>query len=321
MDEIIKNFPKQFEFNPEIINKENFAIKDKYIVCGMGGSHLSADILRDAYPSLDLIVHKNYGLPEMSGERFKESLVIMSSYSGNTEETVSSLLSAINKNLNIAVITSGGKLLALAKENNLPYIKLPEDNIPPRMALGYSLVALLKLTGNGNKLEEARGLSSSLDIKGLKETGKALSGALLGKIPLIYSSTENRAIAYIYKITFNESVKIPAFYNLFPEFNHNEMEGFDTKTNSLSGELSGKFHIIFLRDNNDHPRVTKRMETTAKLLEHISMTTLELERGTALHKIFSAIIVAYWTSVYLAGEYKVVPGPVPLIEEFKNIIK
>jgi len=321
MDEIIKNFPKQFEYNPEIVNGENLRSKDKYIVCGMGGSHLSADILGQAYPGLDLIVHKNYGLPEMSEERLKGSLVIVTSYSGNTEESVSSLLSAINKNLNIAVITSGGKLLSLAKENNLPYIKLPEENIPPRMALGYSLVALLKLMGNGSKLEEARGLVASLDIKGLRETGKALSSALLGKIPLIYSSAENRAITYIYKITFNESVKIPAFYNLFPELNHNELEGFDVGTNSISGELSGNFHIILLKDSNDHPRVVKRMEATAKLLSHISMTTLELERGSAFHRIFSAIIVAYWASVFLAEKYKVAPGPVPLIEEFKDIIK
>ncbi|MCR4283947.1 MAG: hypothetical protein NUV64_01330 [Parcubacteria group bacterium] len=321
MDEIIKNFPKQFEFNPEIINIDNFKQKDRYIVCGMGGSHLSADILRQAYPTLDLVIHNNYGLPEMSGERMKERLVIVTSYSGNTEEAVSSLLGAINKNLSVAVISSGGKLLSLAKENNLPYIELPKEDIPPRMALGYSIIALLKLIGDGSKLEEARSLVASLDIKGLRETGKSLAERLNGSIPLVYASAENSAIAYIYKITFNESVKIPSFYNLFPELNHNEMEGFDVKTNSLSGELSEKFHVIFLKDNNDHPRVVKRMETTAKLLGHMSMTTLELERGIALHKIFSAIIVAYWASVYLAGEYKVVSGQVPLIEEFKNIIK
>ncbi len=321
MDEIIKNFPKQFKLEPEVINEENLAKKDKYIVCGMGGSHLSADILKQAYPRLDLTVYMNYGLPEMSDERLKRSLVIISSYSGNTEEPISSLLSAINKKLSVVVMASGGKLLDIAKENKIPYIKLPEEDIPPRMALGYSLVSLLKIIGNGNKLNEARSLITSLDIKSLKNKGKELASSLEGKIPLIYSSFENSAIAYIYKITFNESVKIPAFYNLFPELNHNEMEGFDVGVNSVSGELAEKFHIILLRDSSDHPRITKRMESTGALLKGIGITNLDLEKGSSLYKIFSAIIVAYWASIYMSKGYKVEPAPVPLIEKFKNLIK
>ncbi len=320
MEQIIKNFPKQFEFNPEVINGENLKIKNKYIVCGMGGSHLSADILKRAYPGLDLTVHKNYGLPEMPDERLRENLIIASSYSGNTEEVISSLLNAIDRKLDSVVIASGGKLVELAKENNIPYIRLPEEDIPPRMALGYSFVALLKFIENGNRLNEVESLVFSLNNENLKDKGRELARSLIGKIPLIYASSLNEVIAYIYKITFNESVKIPAFYNLLPELNHNELEGFDVKTNNVSGELSDKFHILLLKDNNDHLKIIKRMEVTEKLLSHIGTTTLELENGHILHKIFSAIIIVYWASVYLAEEYKVIPGPVPLIEEFKNII-
>lgn len=321
MDEIIKNFPKQFEFEPEIINKDNLKVKDNYIVCGMGGSHLSADILKRAYPGLSLNIHSDYDLPEMSDERLRKNLIIISSYSGNTEEAVSSLLSAINKKLDCAVIASGGKLLTLAKENNIPYIKLPEENIPPRMSLGYSLMALLKFVGNGDKLSEANNLAVSLNSKNLKNEGKELARTLENKIPLIYSSSQNYPIAYIYKITFNESVKIPAFCNIFPELNHNEMEGFDFDSNGASRDLSDNFHLVFLKDKSDHPRIIKRMEATEKILGNIGATTLNLESGPALHKIFSAVIVGYWASFYLSEFYGIEPVPVPLIEKFKNIIE
>jgi glucose/mannose-6-phosphate isomerase len=118
----------------------------------------------------------------------------------------------------------------------------------------------------------------------------------------------------------NETGKIPAFYNVFPELNHNEMIGFDTKVSDVG--LSDKFYFIFLKDKNDHHRVVKRMEVTEKLLRerNLSLEVVELADESRFRQVFMSLTIAEWTAYWIAKNNNVDPEEVPLIEEFKKLI-
>ena len=124
MEEAIRNFAKQFEWEPKIENEEKLQRTGKYILCGMGGSHLQGDVMQNAVSNLDLSVHEDYGLPGWPDEVLKKTLIIASSYSGNTEETVSAFKEAVEKGYPVAVSSIGGKLIELAKEHGIPYIQV-----------------------------------------------------------------------------------------------------------------------------------------------------------------------------------------------------
>ena len=142
--EAIENFAEQFAYQPVIENKEKWQKFKKFLLVGMGGSHLQGDMLKMLHPELDFLVYEDYELPENIG---KDRLVIASSYSGNTEETISAFACAQEKGFSVVVSCTGGKLLDLAKEHRVPYVKIPDTGIQPRSALGYTLRALRKLGG------------------------------------------------------------------------------------------------------------------------------------------------------------------------------
>jgi len=299
MYDAIKNFAKQFEYEPQIINADALGKADKFIVVGMGGSHLAADFLKMIKPQLDLIIHRNYDLPNLPQTELKNYLVILSSYSGNTEEVLDAFEKVRGRKLNYAVIAVGGKLLDMAKENNIPYIQLPDTGIQPRCALGFSLRAFLKLIGENNLLNQTKFLVDSLKPLDYEEAGKKLAQRLKGYVPIIYCSENNAPIAYNWKIKFNETGKIPAFYNVLPELNHNEMTGFSAGGGSqpkadqlLAGaesfggdvhfevkSLLQNFYFILLKDRNDHPRNIKRMDILEKLYRdrNLMVESIELE--------------------------------------------
>ena len=316
--QIIKKFAEQLKFNSVIENKENLREFKKIVVVGMGGSHLAADLLKAADSSLDIIIHKDYGLPAIIDDG---SLVIASSYSGNTEETIDAFKIALFKGLNLAIVSVGGELLKLAKENNIPYIQLPDVGLQPRMALGYSLKALLKLVGDEKELENLSKLTDFLDYENSKKEGEQLAQKIINKIPIIYSSANNEALALIWKIKINEGVKIPAFYNVFPEFNHNEMTSFDVIQSTKL--LSDKFHFIFLKDKNDNPRIIKRMNLCQKLYEDkgFKVENLNLKGDFFFEKAFNSLLTADFCSYYLSKSYGTEPEKTPMIEEFKKMMR
>lgn len=315
MDQAIRDFAKQFEYQPEIVGQ--FQAHKKFLVSGMGGSHLGADIVQTAIPDLDLIIHRDYDLPKID---WKDRLFIASSYSGNTEEVVDGLKSALDKKLSVAAIAVGGQLIESAKENNIPYVQMPDTGIQPRSALGFSFLGLLKLMSQESLLTESAKLSSKLKPTDQEAEGKALAEKLKGKVPVVYASNRNLTIAYNWKIKLNETGKIPAFYNVFPELNHNEMTGFDVKDSSR--ELSEKFHFIFLQDSDDHPRVQKRMEVLKKQLEErgLPVETINIEGSSRVEKIFTTLPLADWMAFHTAAIYGLESEQVPMIEEFKKLI-
>ena len=233
MSEAIKNFTKQFVYQPKLENEARLKRSDKFIVCGMGGSALGAELLRTANPYLDIIVHRDYGLPALSEEELKMRLIIVSSYSGNTEETLDAFETAREKHLALAALSIGGKLLELAKKYGIPYVQMPDTGIQPRSSLGFQVRILLKIMGEEKGFREAGMLAKILNPLLFEKRGKELANELRGSVPVIYASTRNLPIAYNWKIKCNETGKIPAFYNVFPELNHNEMTGFDLSLNTV----------------------------------------------------------------------------------------
>ena len=320
MEEAIRNFAKQFEYEPEIKNAEKLGEFEKFVLVGMGGSHLQGEILQAVCPALDLVVHRDYGLPKLSENILKNSLFVASSYSGNTEETISAFEEAIEKGYPVAVSSIGGTLIELAKQHEVPYVQIPDTGIQPRSALGFTFKVLAKLTGQEEALREAATLASQLAPEDYEEQGKKLAATLKGRVPVIYSSRRNEAVAYNWKIKCNETGKIPAFYNVFPELNHNEMTGYDVTDSTRS--LVENFHFVFLKDNEDHPRIQKRMEVLEKQLSRrgLSVEVVNLEGPTQLFKIFSSLLLADWTAFYTAWQYERDPEQVPMIEEFKKLI-
>lgn len=327
MYEAIKNFNSQFAYQPEFIGKTAQKGFDRFIVVGMGGSHLAAGILQAAYPGLNIAVHSDYGLPVIRDEEKNKTLIVASSYSGNTGEVIDAFQAALGKQLPLVAITTGGKLLELAQKHNVGYVQMPDIGIQPRLSLGFSTKALLKVLNAQEGLDEISKLSGQLRPAEIEPEGKQLAEKLIHKTPIIYASGRNAAIAYNWKIKFNESSKIPAFMNVFPELNHNEMNGFDVTEKTR--ELSENFHFIFLEDSEDDMRIIKRMNILRQLyqerglpVETIAMKTPAGEEigSGRFYKIFSSLVLADWTSWHIAKYYGVEAEQVPLVEEFKKLI-
>jgi glucose/mannose-6-phosphate isomerase len=315
MEDAIKNFNRQFEYEPIIRNEEKLKSNYKhFVLCGMGGSHLASGIIKMQKPGIELYVHRDYDLPPYDNEFLSQSLLIASSHSGNTEETLSFLRAGIEKGYDVAVITTSGKLFEIAIAQQIPHILIPDGGLQPRSALGFSTLALAKMMRDEDLLLKLKEVGNALKPESLIAEGESLAKSIDNKIPVIYSSNSNLAVAYNWKIKFNETSKTPAFYNLFPELNHNEMQGFD------DAENSSKFHFIFLHDKNDNERVEKRMVVTSKMFEEkgFMVTNLELVGDSSLEKAFNSLLIADWTALNIAKMKSKNPQSVPMIEDFKE---
>jgi glucose/mannose-6-phosphate isomerase len=320
--EAIINFPAQLAYEPVIENGPLKKPYKNYIVAGMGGSALSASFLKSWDPGLHpaITVHRDYGLPGET-DKLENALIIASSYSGNTEETVDAFLEARKRNLDVAVIAIGGKLIELAKTENVPYVQLPDTHIQPRSALGLNAKALLKLIGREDAIQELAKLSNTINPLALEVPGKTLAEEFKNHIPIIYSSARhNTALGYIWKITLNETGKIPAFVNVLPELNHNEMNSFDGAADTR--HLTDHFAFIILKDPLDDPRLQKRMSLLEKFYRDrgFLVKTLDLTGETAFEKMFSSFLLADWTALYTAELYNRDPNGIPMVEEFKKLM-
>jgi glucose/mannose-6-phosphate isomerase len=321
MYETIIKIPRQFIFEPKIVNQKKLKKTKSYVVVGMGGSNLAVGLLKKWQPELDIISRQDYGLPQWSKTELQKRLIILSSYSGNTEEVIDAYEKAGKMGLNRAVISVGGKLLEMAKKDGVAYIQMPDLGIQPRSALPLSLKSFLKIMGEEKMLAEISELEESLKPENIEMRGKQLAEKINGRMPIIYTSTDNEILGYIWKINFNETGKIPAFNNVFPELNHNEMNGFDVK--DATRKLSEKFYFLMLADPEDGEKIRKRMEITAKLYDDRKLTVeiMELEKTeNKFLKIFSSIVLANFTAYFTAEKYGLESEQVPMVEEFKKMI-
>ena len=289
------------------------------VICGIGGSALPANILNSLVtPKVPIYIHRDYNLPAIVNE---DSLVICISYSGNTEETISALQQTIDKNITAIGIATGGKIEKMCEEHNIALAKIPAG-IQPRSATGYLFSALTTILTNCNIIDDISNdiLATATELEkispALEKEGKALAKKLDKKIPVVYASNRLKAAARIFKIKFNENSKIPAFYNYFPELNHNEMVGFTDK------KKASNLYVLIIKDKNDHERTIKRMDLLAKILKKqgVKNSFIETKEGTFMFRLFAILLLGDWTSYYVAINNKTDPTPVEMVEEFKRLM-
>ena len=315
--QIAYDFPK--------ISNQNFADVSNIVYAGMGGSALGA-LLSTSWPGYNIPfeICRNYNLPKYVS---KNSLVIASSYSGNTEETIEALAQAEQAGAKIAVIAGGGKLVDIAKEKSLPLVLLPPAG-QPRYATLYGLKGLVSLLVDGSFLkqeflnefnEQVEWFKEQLiqwrpDVSTAKNMAKQIALDVIGKSAVIYSSTEMYPVAYKWKISFNENAKNVAWCNMYPEFNHNEFLGWS------SHPIDKPYTVIDLRSNLDHPRVQKRFDLSAKLIsgKRPAPIIINLKGDTRLQQILWGVALGDFVSIYTAILNGLNPTPVDLIEKFKK---
>jgi len=304
----------------------NFHKPSNIILGGMGGSAIAGEIFKDwAKEKIDIPVEvvRDYYLPNYSSE---ESLVLILSYSGNTEESLSAFLHSLKKGCMTFCISSGGNLIEYSKKTATPYLCIP-TGMPPRVALPYLLTPLLiaikksgLIKGIKDELAEANKilaqLSKANSCKTLTNANycKKLALELNGKIPAIYGFGIFASVAHRYKQQFNENSKIPSKFEVFSELNHNEIVGWEQKS-----KFSKYYSIIFLRDKNEPYQIKSRIEMTKNLLPS-DLKTFEIwsQGSSDLAKILSTICLGDFTSVYHAILNKIDPTPVKTINQLKE---
>lgn len=300
------------------------------MISGMGGSALPGNLFRiylqdlfrtsrPTQPPLSIYQNRFYTLPP---ESYQDCLNFICSYSGNTEETIAAFEEALAHRLPCIGLSSGGAIEAMCRAQDIPHIKLPmpTESFQPRVGTGYFFGALFQILVNQGLvpdmtqalLKEAEDLKEQLPD--IEAAGQALAQTLVGKTPVIYATPKYKSVAMVWKIKFNENAKTPAFWNFFPELNHNEMVGF-----TLPQAL---FHILMLRDPDDHPSNYKRFAVTADLLRArgVEVTILDMQGKSVYAKIFRSILLSDFASYYLAFEYGENPTPVHMVEELKKLL-
>lgn len=299
----------------------------RVVFVGMGGSALGAMLAKDWLSTqlhVPLEVVRSYDLPAYVDD---QTLVIASSYSGNTEETLSCLQQARDKSAQVAIIASSGKLVEVARHQSIAHVLLPQG-IPQRMAMFYmlrSLVALLVNFGVApiSVLEEIASAADFLrdetakwvqSVSVDKNEAKQLALLAVGKTPVIYGGALTGSLAYKWKISWNETAKNLAFYNQYPEFNHNEFMGW------TSHPIEKPFVIFDLISNHEHPQILRRFEISDRLLsgQRPKAHPIHLRGETILQQLLWGCILADYASTYTAILNGVDPVPVPLIEKLKK---
>ncbi len=332
MRDILINFSFQckeaVKIGEEInLPSEYFSGIEKVIICGMGGSGIGGDILKTLSLSslkIPLFVIRNYNLPKFVD---KKTLVFAISYSGNTEETLFLYEEAKKIGCCIITISSGGKLKDLSRQDNIPSVTIP-PKMPTRTAIGYLFLPMLKIMEKLTSIEILDYDEFHQNLTQIKDKclpsipiqenlAKSIAYKLRGKIPIIYGvDGKTDVVAHRLKTQFNENSKILAFWDVFPELNHNEVVGWigEDKINTRI------FYPIFIRDEDETPRISKRIQVTQNLIKSqgVKWTEIWAEGKSLLTKIFSSLYIGDWISFYLAILRGIDPTPVKAIELLKK---
>ncbi len=297
------------------------------VLGGMGGSGWPANYVK-AWPGVNVPfeIVNNYSLPNYVNEN---TLFIASSYSGNTEETLAALAEAEKRQAQIVVMTAGGELHQLATQKNYPLYVLPTGT-QPRMSSFYFIAAFLELftplglvddKADGQRTELADWLKDQTsswkpDVPTAQNPAKQLALELMGKTPIIYSGPLLSPVAQKMKICINENAKNLAWWNQYPELNHNEFIGWS------SHPVDKPFALVEIRSDLEHERVQKRFTVTERMLSGKRPAPhVIVPKGTTLPKqIFWTSVFGDFVSLYLALLNGLNPTPVDLVEKFKKAL-
>lgn len=304
MKKLVQNFPTQLHEALLIGQSYKFNTPKKQyanvVLTGLGGSGIGGSIVQNFVfdkLAVPFIVNKDYFLPAFVN---KNSLVIVSSYSGNTEETLQAMQQALKAKATVVCITSGGKVAEIAKKKKLDCILLPAG-MPPRSCLGYSMTQVLfVLQGLGlMDYSPVKDLKASIKLlttqsKSIQAKARALAKKLYGKTPIIYSGPNFEGVAIRFRQQINENSKMLCWHHVVPEMNHNELVGWRDKDDSRA--------VVFLRDVNDYERTQFRIDVNKKVIKKYakSITELYTEGKSYWEKVFYLVHVTDFASVYLA---------------------
>lgn len=323
--EVLKNTFQQVEnaWNNKIdlstLKKKNF---HSIVFCGLGGSAISGDLLVD-YLSDELKIPfkvvRGYNLPSYINDY---TLVIISSYSGNTEETISCFQKAVNKNSTIISITSGGIIQQESEEQNIPVIKI-QSGFQPRYALGLSFFSLLKVMQELGYVNEDKNVMQIAELWQRRSEDYSLENSkpiriaeeLIGFIPVIYSSEFLSSTGYRLKSQLNENSKLHAFHHTIPEMNHNEIIGWESYH-----ENQFRTKVVYMLDKEYHPQNLKRFSILNSLLSEKKAEVLTLESSEVNKKvrIMDLIFLSDWISFYVSVLRGFDPSEIDFIHQMKK---
>jgi glucose/mannose-6-phosphate isomerase len=334
MLKLIESFSDQCEKAAGIGNAFELPVSLKadhknIVFTGLGGSAIGADIIRSYLAdevTVPILVNRNYALPKFVNNL---SLVVVSSYSGNTEETLSAYKDAKAKQAKIVAITSGGELEKLAKTDGFPVLKIP-GGLPPRCALGYSFFpALILLSKIGlikdqtvyidetiKAIRDLKDKELGHDVPSGKNRAKDIAGSLYQKYPIIYSGQDHfDCAATRWRGQLAENSKTLSSTHVLPEMNHNEIVGWENPKGLLKD-----FVVIILRDAGDPARIARRMDIIKNIISGRKVRVIEVNTsGNALlTRIFSLIYTGDLVSFYLAILNQCDPTPVESIVYLKE---
>jgi glucose/mannose-6-phosphate isomerase len=334
MMEYLYGLPEQFASSLEL----DLAFCSRYqreyrniVVSGLGGSAIGGDILRTyalKRAKIPVVVVRDYDIPAFVDQ---DTLFLAVSYSGNTEETLSAYSQARQQKASVICITTGGKLQAMAEEDGYGVVKIPAGLVP-RAATGYLFAPLALLleelglvAGARQELQETvsvlRDMRETLHpaIDAPANQARVIARELKDTLPVIWGTSGLSEVAALrWKAQINENAKSPAYYNIFPELNHNEIVGFEVPRQLLSS-----FTCIILRDKNEHGQVKKRIEISKDIIKDQVKNIVEVnsQGESFLARFYSLIYTGDYASVYLALEYGINPTPVKVIDYLKEKLK
>ncbi|MBX8638074.1 MAG: bifunctional phosphoglucose/phosphomannose isomerase [Thermoplasmata archaeon] len=296
-----------------------------FLISGMGGSAIGGDLFKDIidrYTTFSVNVNRNYVLPRLIGDA---TLHIAVSYSGNTEESVSSLRDAVRRNIPSIAISSGGEMESISREHGLSFIRMPAG-LQPRAAVGYMLGTIIgiatrlsiydfsKTVMDGIQAARSTIASLSRDVPAEKNEAKMMAEWIGDGTPLIMTTPGLYSLGERMKTQFNENSKRFAWLSVLPELNHNEW------IPMMESDIS-HYRIILLEDCTEHPLMVRRVEVVKKLLSaRAEIRTVRLREGNPLSSFIQIMALGDITSYYLAILHNTDPTPVAPIETLKKEI-
>lgn len=323
MDKMIARFPEQLSealrLAQDVSLQKHAAPLRSVFISGLGGSGIGGNFVQEFVRpvcKLPVIVSKGYQTP---GWINKHTLAICSSYSGNTEETLSTLEQLLQTGAQVVCIASGGKLLEIAKQRGLDYVQVPGGWSSPRACLGFSIVAQLAVFRAARLIPlklltqvSAAQKMLAKDQAAIQKSARKLAASLLGKTPVLYAADHNEAVAVRWRQQINENAKMLCWHHVVPEMNHNELVGWRDNRPDVA--------VIWLRNKDDFQRTSIRMDINKGVVGDLADASVEVwSKGKSpIEKALYLVHLGDWMSFYLAELRQVDPVEIKVIDFLKG---
>jgi glucose/mannose-6-phosphate isomerase len=319
---------QQLEYDVSLSGNTTFSKINNVVYAAMGGSAIAGMMLLSLQKlTVPLEIVKEYDLPAYVGS---DTLVVLSSYSGNTEEALSALEQAEARGAQVAIITAGGALQKIAEEKNYLFAELPQTSFARSGVLANFKATLEVVTAAGllssediepvlkkaaEHIKEAA-KAWAPDVATAKNPAKKLAQELLGKSVVVYAGPKMFPAAYKWKLGFNENAKQVAWVNQYPELNHNEFTGWSKQP------VDKPYAVIELRSELEHSRVQKRFEVTERLLSGMRPQphVVQAEGADVCEQLAWLMVLGDFVGVYLAILNGLNPMPLELVDKLKQAL-